>query len=184
MVGRRLFASVTATPEEVARTLPGDELLPDADVVMDRAFTLPARPAMVWPWLVQLGKRRAGWYLTRQVERFVPPRRRAVRGIDRRWQGLEVGTVIPDYGGRDETFTVAQVEEPSHLVYTSRRGRTEVTWAIVLTAYDGNRSRVQLRLRLHPVKRIWLAESAGDLFDALTVAGMAAGLRERLSGAR
>jgi hypothetical protein len=38
-----------------------------------------------------------------------------------------------------------------------------------------------LRLRLGSVRRIWLAETAGELFDLLTIAGLAAGLRERLA---
>ena len=178
-----IFDSVRATPEEVARPLPGDELLPHADVVMDRAFSLPAPPDLVWPWLVQLGKRRAGWYLTRRVERAIPPSRRALRHVEPRWQQLRVGDVVPDYGGPHETFTVARLDAPDHLVYTSTRGHTEVTWAIVLVPYDAHgvaATRVQLRLRLHPVKRTWLAHAVGEPFDALTVAGMAAGLAERL----
>jgi hypothetical protein len=39
---------------------------------------------------------------------------------------------------------------------------------------------VRFRLRLAPVRRRWLAESVGDWFDGLTIAGLAAGLRERL----
>jgi hypothetical protein len=179
-----LFDGVAATPSERATPLPGDDLLPRAEVVMDRAFTLQERPENVWPWLVQLGKRRAGWYLPARVERWIPPSRRAIRHVDARWQALAVRDVIPDYGGRHETFTVAQIETDHHIVYTSRRGRTDVTWAIVLTPYDEPpmpaATRVQLRLRLHPVKREWLATSAGEFFDAVTIAGMAAGLRERL----
>ena len=68
-----------------------------------------------------------------------------------------------------------------HLVYRSRRGRTYVSWAIVLTAEDGG-TRVHLRLRLAPVRHERIAEVGGGLFDALTIAGMAAGLRERLAG--
>ena len=49
---------------------------------MDRAFTLDAPVELVWPWFVQLGKRRAGWYLPRRIERFIPPPRRAIRTID------------------------------------------------------------------------------------------------------
>jgi hypothetical protein len=180
-----LFDSVRATPEEMAKPLPGDDLLPDPDVVMDRAFSLPSPPGLVWPWLVQLGKQRAGWYLTRRIERAIPPSRRASRRVETRWQQLRVGDVVPDYGGRHETFTVARLEAPDHLVYTSTRGHTEVTWAIVLTPYDERgiaATRVQLRLRLHPVKRTWLAGAVGEPFDALTVAGMAAGLAERLRG--
>ena len=160
--------------------MPGDELLPDADIVMDRAFTVSAPPRTVWPWLIQLGKRRAGWYLPRRVEHLLPRSRRAIRHIDPRWQSLEVGAVIPDYGGRNETFTAAEVKQPSSLVYTSVRGRTNITWAIALDPASDGGTRVRLRLRLDPVKRRWLATTAGELIDVLTIAGLAAGLRERL----
>ena len=177
----RSLALVDPTGAEVARTLPGDELLPHADVVMDRAFTLPASSEAVWPWLVQLGKQRAGWYLPRSVERVIPRSRRGLRRLDPRWLDLAVGDVIPDYGGRDETFTVASVEPPRCLVYGSHRGHTDVTWALVLSPVeDGPGTRVHLRLRLGPVRHPRLAETLGGAFDLLTIAGMAAGLRERV----
>ena len=50
----------------------------------------------------------------------------------------------------------------------------------MLTPEDGG-TRVHLRLRLAPVKHERIAEVGGGLFDALTIAGMAAGLRERLA---
>ena len=182
--GVQVFESVEASPEDVRRTLPGDDLIPQADVVMDRAFDLPAKPEDVWPWFVQLGNRRGGWYLPRSVERFLPPGRRALRHLDPSLQQLRVGSVIPDWGGRHETFEVAVLEAPYALVHTTRRGRTFGTWAIVLTAYDGPvdpGTHVQLRLRLHPVKRKRLATTVGETFDASTIAGLAAGLRERLA---
>ncbi len=176
----RSFALVDPTPEEVARPLPGDDVLPHADVVMDRAFTVRAPTEEVWPWLVQLGKRRAGWYFPRSVERLIPPGRRGLRRIDPRWQGLAVGDVIPDYGGKDETFTVAAIDQVRHLLYTSRRGHTDVTWVLALSpTEDRPGTRVHLRLRLGPVRHTRIAEGLGGAFDLLTVAGMAAGLRER-----
>ncbi|HET7430281.1 MAG TPA: hypothetical protein VFJ89_02145 [Nocardioides sp.] len=181
-----MFGSVEASPDDVARALPGDDLVRRADVVMDRSFDLPAPPELVWPWFVQLGKKRAGWYLPRSVERLVPARRRALRWIDPALQDLRVGSVIPDWGGKNETFEVAVIEPPRALVHTTQRGRTSGSWAIVLTAYDGPAgpaTHVQLRLRLAPVKRRRLAGTLGELVDAATVAGLAAGLRERLAEA-
>lgn len=156
---------------------------------MDRAFTVPGAPETVWPWIVQLGKQRAGWYLGRRAEWFVPRRRRAIRTVDPRWQNLGVGDDIPDYGGRHEVLTVAEFVPPSTLVYVSQRRATAVSWSIVLraVAVDGDDptrpacTRVLLRLRLGPVKRVWLARTAGELIDVLTIAGLAAGLRERLA---
>jgi len=179
--GRRWGGLVAPTPEEVARPLPGDDLVPHATTVMDRAFTLPAAPPEVWPWLVQLGKRRAGWYLPRRVEWCLPRTRRAVRHVDDRWQGLAVGDVIPDWGGREETFTVALIDPPRALVHTSRRGRTDVSWALCL-AGEGAATRLHLRLRLGPVRHPRLVGTAGELVDLLTVLGLAAGLAERLAG--
>ncbi len=65
-----------ATRSEIDADLPGDALV-DANVVMDRATTLPGTTGDLWPWLVQLGKDRAGWYFSRAAERLVlhPPAR-------------------------------------------------------------------------------------------------------------
>jgi hypothetical protein len=168
-----------ATASERRAILPGDDLVA-ADVVMDRGFDLPAPPEEVWPWLVQLGKRRAGWYLPASLERLLPPSRRALRHLEPRWLDHEVGDVIPVWGGADATFTLAAIEPPRLLLYTSRRGRTDLTWCLHLTPAAVGTSRLHLRLRLGPVRHRRLAASAGGLFDAVTIIGLAAGLRERV----
>ena len=173
------FGSTDPTAAERAARLPGDDLVDPADVVMDRAFDLPAPPDAVWPWLVQLGKRRAGWYLPRSVERLVPRSRRALRFLDPALQRHEVGDVIPDWGGREATFTVAAVDPPRTLLYTSTRGRTDLTWCLHLTP-SGPGSRLHLRLRLAPVKHRRLVVVGGGFFDWLTVRGLASGLAERV----
>lgn len=178
-----MFSSVAADATDQRAARAGDDLIARPDVVMDRAFTVAAPSAAVWPWLVQLGKKRAGWYLPAAAERLLPPGRRAARDIRPAWQRLAVGDVIPDYGGRHETFQVAAIEPGSVLVYRSVRGRMNVTWSITLLPVPVRGqagTRVHLRLRLGPVRRPWLARTAGEFVDALTIAGMAAGLKERL----
>ncbi len=176
-----MLSSVTATDDESRQVLPGDEVLPHADVVMTRAFSVEASRDVVWPWLEQLGKRRAGWYLPSNVERFIPGRRRAIRRVDPGWLGLDVGDVIPDYGGKHETFTVRQIQPSSYLVYWSRRRNVTLTWSLSLHEISPARTRILLRLRLAGLKRPWLAKTFGGPLDGLTIAGMAAGLRERLA---
>jgi hypothetical protein len=186
-----VFAAIRPSADERSAERPGDDIVPAPDAVMDRAFTIDARPEQIWPWLVQLGKHRAGWYLPRSLERFLLPNRRAARTLDPRWQRLRVGDVIPDYGGRHETFEVAAIEPVRALVYRSTRGRMEVSWSLTLTPADrgtaaaatSRATRVHLRLRLGPIRRRWLLKTAGELFDVLTVAGVAAGLRERVTDA-
>jgi hypothetical protein len=151
-----------------------------ADVVMDRAFTVDANPETVWPWLVQLGKGRAGWYLPGWVERLVPRSRRGIRRLDARFLGLAAGAVVPDWGGAEATFTVLSIEPPTQLLYGSTRGRVALTWGLYLSEAPRGATRVHLRLRLAHVRHRRLARSAGGLLDLVTVMGLAAGLRERL----
>ncbi len=131
------FLGVLASPQEVRSRLPGDGLVPAADVVMDRAFDLPAAPDTVWPWIVQLGKERSGWYLPRWAEACLPARRRALRRIDPALQDPSAGDVIADWGGPDATFEIVEVNRPTALVHRSQRGRLTISWAIVLRATAG-----------------------------------------------
>jgi hypothetical protein len=176
------WLSVRATPDETAAALPGDDLV-SADVTMDRAFTLDASASTVWPWLVQIGKERAGWYLPLAVERVVPRGRRAARRLDPRYSSLEVGQTIVDWGGRGATLTVAEVSAPHTLVFASRRGRTSFSWSLALTELGDGRTRVHSRVRIGPVRHRRLAEYGGGAFDGATISGLANGLLERLAEA-
>jgi hypothetical protein len=169
----------------------GDEVLPGAQLVMDRDLTLGAPPADVWPWLEQLGKDRAGWYLPRSVERFVPRSRRATRSLDERWLGLELGDQIPDWGPGKPHFELIARLEPRHLVYWSQRPRgprcggqrqpLRVTWALVLSPVDGGRTHLHLRLRADLGRRPGpLTRYGGGAIDLATVWLMGRGLDERL----
>jgi hypothetical protein len=183
----RLGRRSGVTPDELDAVLPGDGIVPGARVVIDRATTLPAAPEQVWPWLVQLGRQRAGWYLPAWLETVVPTARRGLRTIDPRWQGLAVGDVIPDWGGADATFDVALIDPPHALVHRSTRGRPgrepiELSWALVLTPAPGGATRLHLRLRISALGRRFpgLVSTVGGLFDEATVRPMFAGLAERL----
>jgi len=51
-----------ATDEEIRSAMPGDDLVPVASFNATRAITIKAPPERVWPWIVQMGYRRAGFY--------------------------------------------------------------------------------------------------------------------------
>jgi hypothetical protein len=51
-----------ATPEEQRHPMPGDDLVPAASFAPTRAVTVTAAPEDIWPWLVQVGFGRAGFY--------------------------------------------------------------------------------------------------------------------------
>jgi hypothetical protein len=161
----------------------GDDLIPDANIVFDRVAIIPAGSAEIWPWLLQLGKRRAGWYLPRRIERLLPPGRRAARRIDPRWQALGLGDRIPDYGGRHEWLEVARLEPTRALVYRSERKGAPFTWALLLESQGSTATALRLRFRGRLRSTGWRRRAiatGGDLFDWATGALMLAGLRERV----
>jgi hypothetical protein len=167
-------------------SLPGDELVPDAELIMDRIAPLPKPPEEVWPWLLQLGKGRAGWYLTRRLERVTPRRHRALRTIDPRYQHVGVGDRVADYG--PEGWFEARIIEPPHaLVWWSERGQDlRMTWALILEPRGQSESLLKVRLRIN--RRIGqhapaLVGWGASLFDGFTIRIMVAGLRERLADA-
>jgi hypothetical protein len=140
--------TVRATAAERLAPRPGDDIVGDGGVTMNRAFTVEATPGQVWPWLLQLGKARAGWYFPRTVEWVIPRSRRGIRRIDPRWQNLSVGDIIPDYGGARGYFEVAEIAAPRTLVYKSARGRTHLSWAIILESVPGPVPRTRVCLSL------------------------------------
>jgi hypothetical protein len=98
LVGPRLWRAMLdwgATADEPRRPLPGDELLPDADLVATRAVSIGAPPAEVWPWLVQLGIGRAGAYSYDWLDRLFGLDVRSSRRIIPELQALAVGDMIP-----------------------------------------------------------------------------------------
>lgn len=170
--------------------LPGDEIIERPDVVMDRRMLLLAPPETIWPWLVQLGKNRAGWYLPGVVERwFIPTARRAIRRIEPQWQDIKVGDVVDDWGGKDAKFTLASIDPPHSIVWTSTRARKNkgplfFTWALVLQATGKGSSELRLRLRIdNGGGRKWLAQYGGGALDLATVKLLERGLKERLESA-
>jgi hypothetical protein len=77
-----------ADPDDALKALPGDDLVAEPTVVDTRAIEIAAPPAAVWPWLVQMGYGRAGWYSYDAVDRIG----KSVDEILPEWQTLPRAT--------------------------------------------------------------------------------------------
>ena len=172
-----------ATPDEARRPLPGDELLPAADLVATRAIAIGAAPADVWPWLVQLGVGRAGAYSYDWLDRLFGLDVRSSRRIVPELQGLAVGDVIPV--AEDGTgLRVRILERDRVLGATTDDGTWAWTWVLEPV---GAGTRLLSRTRMVTTRSALLARAATWL--ALVPASwvmerrMLLGLRERAEDA-
>ncbi len=93
------------TPADRMMTLPGDELVPDARYRVDHGVTIRAPADSVWPWLVQIGQDRGGFYSYTWLEHLVGADIHNADRIHPEWQQRKPGDLVratqPDYlGGR------------------------------------------------------------------------------------
>jgi len=95
--------------------MPGDELVPEAEAVDTRVMEIAAPPKDVWPWLVQMGYGRGGWYSWDQLDMNMPSADRIVPEL----QTLAIGDIVPTHPGGG--FEV-RVVEPEHalVLYVDR----------------------------------------------------------------
>lgn len=81
-----------ATNEEINRDMKGDDILNSPSFVATRGISIQASPEAVWPWIVQIGYRRAGFY---SYDRLDNDGIHSSDTILPEYQGLRVGDVIP-----------------------------------------------------------------------------------------
>lgn len=161
-----------STVREQNEPLPGDGLIDRPTVQTDHAVSISAPPADIWPWLLQLGWGRAGWYTGRWVDLLLfPANGPSAERVIPELQHLDVGSFIPD--GPPETgcgFTVEILEHERALVLRSNshlprgvrdRATVDWTWAFVLRSDDGRTTRFHFRSRwvTHP----WWLSAVGLL---------------------
>lgn len=187
-------------PGEDVRPLPGDDLVPGAPLVETRGITVEAPAAAIWPWLVQMGYGRGGWYSYDRMDNDAASADRVLA----EFQSLSVGDVMPTWPGGG--FQVVAMDPGRSLVLyldtpivKAQQASAEqslpepvtpgikaagamgdaampefrATWAFSLEPIDEHRTRVVERLRA------WTPDAAGMQKLALPVLGMGVFLMTR-----
>jgi hypothetical protein len=165
-------------PDLSERPLPGDDLIAVPARSDTRSIEIGAPPSAVWPWLVQMGYGRGGWYSYDTVDM----RGESADRIVPAWQSLAVGDILPTHpGGGFEVKGIdpgralvvyadgelvrrqakaaegeaqAQAVVPANLrasgafLGASQPADFAVSWAFVLEPVGDDRTRLIERLRL------------------------------------
>lgn len=111
-----------------------------------RSRAIAATPAAVWPWLVQMGHDRGGWYAIDVLEKALGVGRFATGCSARRvvpeLQDLAVGDRVPL--SRTRWLDVETLEPPRELVLVLPPGRLAWTWRFLLEPLDGSRTELTI----------------------------------------
>ena len=146
-----------ATSEDLARSMPGDEIVRRPIFNATRVVTIDARPEDIWPWILQIGFSRAGWY---SYDLFDNLGRHSSERIVPKLQHLEVGDLVPLGPGEGSGMLVKElVLNRSMLWWTGKDGQT--TWAWGLYPTSGGATRLVTRVRApfswgQPVSAVWI----------------------------
>ncbi len=153
--------------EEVHQPLPDDVLIPHPKMETTRAITIQAQPADIWPWLVQMGTGRAGWYSYARLENLLPRSARCAEitnaeQIIPEFQHLKAGDSIPL--SPTTGLTVAAIDPPHVLTLRATvspqtgmpldtqepkpDAYLDGSWVFVLEALDEQVTRVIERVRI------------------------------------
>jgi hypothetical protein len=173
-----------ATTEEAARAMPGDQIQPAPIFNATRAVTIDAPPARIWPWLVQIGYGRAGWYGLDLLDNGgVPSARRIIPEL----QQFGVGDTLPIFPAvppiSPGAYQTVIAVEPGHYLLTQGADRT--TWIWALDPVDAGHTRLVWRMRSTPydwLKPTIVAQLLTELVDYVAVSENMLGIKERVEG--
>jgi len=150
-----------ATCNEVVRPLPGDDLVANPLYVTTRAISVKAPANAVWPWLVQLGQNRGGFYTYDALENLMGLDIHSAAAIRPEWQDLHAGEDYVTLDPRESMkMTIAVLEperafvirsgapgEPPQAPGSFFKGEIEWSWAFVLDPVDERTTRLIIRCR-------------------------------------
>ena len=131
---------------EVALRAPGDQLVRDPNLVTTRAVTVDAPREAVWPWLVQIGTGRAGWYSYDRLDNKGKP---SAREIIPAYQHMDVGDVVAMSESKGEPYgpSVLALDPPGSMLWGDTEEPHRFTWLCLLREHGEGRTRLISRVR-------------------------------------
>jgi hypothetical protein len=152
-----------ATDEEVERTMPGDDIVNWPTFNATRGITVTANPGDIWPWLLQLGSKRAGFYSYDWIDNAGMP---SSERILSEFQQISIGDFIPMTPDGKQGMWVKDFKTNEYILWWDKKGNS--TWLWQLSPLDSTNTRLITRLRVKydwtfPWVLYYLVQDVGDI---------------------
>jgi hypothetical protein len=168
-----------ATAVEATRPLPGDKVVFSPSVNATRAITIAAPPERVWPWLVQMGTGRAGFYASDWLDNNDQP---SASRILPEFQSLHAGDIVPTPQGQRAGYLVKGFEVNRYLLWVVRPNRASWCWSLSALPNGGTRLVARFRLRHRWLSPEIFTTLAAEARDAWTVQDRLRAIKARAEG--
>lgn len=161
---------MVAPSEKDLSPLPGDELIPLPVKVISHDVIINAPVEFIWPWLMQLGAGRAGWYSYDWIDNGGNP---SAKKIIPELQHAAAGDIFPAVPGSKDAFIVREVHPGKALVlvvpvksaledtdtYRRMNGPLRVSWTLYLEKLENDKTRLISKGR---ISADWLTPPAAE----------------------
>ena len=134
-----------ATTAEINRSMPGDERRGTPIFLATRAITIMGTPENIWPWLIQMGYGRAGFYGYDIIENLGSGR--GIYSADRilpEFQNFKAGDEVPL--SRVAKLYFFEIEPNKYLVWSEDKGDYSGAFTWALYPIDENHTRLVSRI--------------------------------------
>lgn len=171
-----------ATNAEIERVMAGDELNTKPSFLATRAITIEGSPEDVWPWLLQMGYGRAGYYGYDLLENAGSPE--GLSSADEilpRFQNFVVGDDVPISAVVSMTFHA--IEPNRHLIWLGSDAPNPGAFTWALYPLDSVHTRLVSRIRwsYHPkTLSIFALELFTEFADHVAVRKILQGVKQRV----
>lgn len=165
-----------ATDEEVSRALPGDEVVQRPTFNATRAVTVRAKPERIWPWIAQIGTRRAGWYTYDWVDNAGVP---SATQILPEYQNPHPGDLVPMPPSGKSGLHVKEANPPFWMLWWDQKGYVSWLWHIAPLTEDETRLITRVRMRYQWLSPVILVQLLVDFGDIVMMQKCLTGIKER-----
>ena len=165
-----------ATDDEIRRAMPGDDIVGDPSFDATRAVTIHAPAESIYPWIVQMGVNRAGWYSYDLLDNLARP---SAEVILPEHQNVQIGTLIPMSPDGKQGMYVKDFRANEWMFWCDNKGDSTWVWGI----YSEGEAHSRLITRVC-VKYRWLSPAIlinliVEFFDIVMMRKCMLGIKRR-----
>lgn len=131
-----------STTDEIKRQMPGDEIVPTPTFKATRGVTVYATAEFIYPWIVQMGIKRGGWYSYDLLDNLGKP---SAKVILPEFQNLKIGDIIPMSPDGKQGMFVKDFKKNEWMLWWDNKGDSTWVWGI----YPEGESSCRLITRVH-----------------------------------